>query len=390
MFYYEIIILVTLLFVIMQIVHLFENETLTHKEKNILEITAILILIGLFFEYIGYYLDGKLLNNCCFNTIINTFELSITPFIPFGFILLISNNKNYKIKQIILAILLLNVFFEYLSIFTMFSFFVNKQCDYLNDKLYFVHIILSIFEIVYFLYLFLKSVEKCQNKGVLSLISIILFIIVCFACKLLNPELHIKWLIIAMVYSSFINYYCNLHLKFDVLTGLLNRRSYENQLKKIDFPTVIIRLDVNLFKQINDTYGHHCGDICLKVISSLILENYHKLAWCYRTGGDEFDIIFKPYKLEEIAHDSPNYDVYKAIDDLNSKLDDLLKEQYEKYPMLSNGVSVGYGIFYGFSDSSNEGMSDKRFSAGTISEVVSIADKRMYKNKNKNKNNNNK
>ena len=91
----------------------------------------------------------------------------------------------------------------------------------------------------------------------------------------------------------------------------------------------------------------------------------------------------KKGKLEQISIINENFDTYKAIELYNKQFDELLAKKLDKYPMLSSGVSKGYGIFYGMKDSSMEGKIDKRFSSGNLEKVIEIADVRMYEEKNK-------
>ena len=82
---------------------------------------------------------------------------------------------------------------------------------------------------------------------------------------------------------------------YDLLTGLRNRRAM-NQIidERIDekaraFPLAI--LDIDLFKNINDTYGHETGDIILRDLASLMRRMECKDIICSRWGGEEFLIL---------------------------------------------------------------------------------------------------
>lgn len=92
----------------------------------------------------------------------------------------------------------------------------------------------------------------------------------------------------------------------DPLTGLRNRRSFERALreffrdfKKFGYPFSIIMMDLDNFKDINDTYGHLAGDKVLKEIGN-ILRNYLRAKDIpARTGGEEFTIILPGISKEE-------------------------------------------------------------------------------------------
>ncbi|HEY8805949.1 MAG TPA: diguanylate cyclase, partial [Clostridium sp.] len=81
----------------------------------------------------------------------------------------------------------------------------------------------------------------------------------------------------------------------DQLTGLYNRRFYEEELKKLDtkrnLPMTIVMGDVNGLKLINDSFGHVMGDELLKKVAELIRSGCRTEDIIARLGGDEFVII---------------------------------------------------------------------------------------------------
>jgi len=84
----------------------------------------------------------------------------------------------------------------------------------------------------------------------------------------------------------------------DGLTGLYNRRYFEEYLKKeftraerIHLPFSIIGLDLDFLKKINDTYGHSYGDIAIKTIADILKSNARSIDTAARMGGEEFNII---------------------------------------------------------------------------------------------------
>ncbi|MBN1411411.1 MAG: diguanylate cyclase [Spirochaetales bacterium] len=84
----------------------------------------------------------------------------------------------------------------------------------------------------------------------------------------------------------------------DTLTGLYNRHKIEHELEiehkratRHNRPFSIIIMDIDHFKEINDTFGHQAGDAVLRKISSLLDENLRKTDLCGRWGGEEFLIL---------------------------------------------------------------------------------------------------
>ncbi len=90
----------------------------------------------------------------------------------------------------------------------------------------------------------------------------------------------------------------------DLLTGLYNRRKFEETLlkeieeaKRYNKIFSIILLDIDFFKDINDTYGHQVGDYILQTIAKLIKRLLRKTDTVARWGGEEFVIILPNGKI---------------------------------------------------------------------------------------------
>jgi two-component system cell cycle response regulator len=92
------------------------------------------------------------------------------------------------------------------------------------------------------------------------------------------------------------------HLQYqtqvDSLTGLYNRRGFETKIdeeferaKRYQNPLSLLILDIDDFKKINDTYGHHGGDTALVKISETLRENTRQSDFQSRYGGEEFVLI---------------------------------------------------------------------------------------------------
>jgi len=80
----------------------------------------------------------------------------------------------------------------------------------------------------------------------------------------------------------------------DVLTRIPNRQSYEFAMKKYmkaKEPFALLFLDLNEFKSINDTYGHHMGDLFLKELASRLKKSITDSDFVARLGGDEFVVV---------------------------------------------------------------------------------------------------
>jgi diguanylate cyclase (GGDEF)-like protein len=85
----------------------------------------------------------------------------------------------------------------------------------------------------------------------------------------------------------------------DALTGLPNRRRFTADLEheialvnRLGIALTLVFVDIDNFKRINDTLGHHEGDAVLRSVARLIQHRARRAAdMCYRIGGDEFVVL---------------------------------------------------------------------------------------------------
>lgn len=95
----------------------------------------------------------------------------------------------------------------------------------------------------------------------------------------------------------------------DQLTGLYNRRSGEQRLleemsraQRHGRPLTVLMLDVDHLKDVNDKYGHGCGDTLLKAFSSRLKRAIRGSDLAVRLGGDEFMVLLPECKPDEVNH----------------------------------------------------------------------------------------
>ena len=121
----------------------------------------------------------------------------------------------------------------------------------------------------------------------------------------------------------------------DPLTGLNNRRGFEEGLSKIlsddigDKKIFIVSIDMDELKQINDTYGHADGDLAITSLASVLQASVKEGEICARFGGDEFMAVLVS------ASSRRKSDFLKSFRSRLSKASDKLAKPYEL------GASVG-------------------------------------------------
>lgn len=119
----------------------------------------------------------------------------------------------------------------------------------------------------------------------------------------------------------------------DEMTGIYNRKAFSAELKSIEDHAQSIRyilavMDIDNFKSINDTWGHHMGDRCLIELAGILKECNTKVT-SFRYGGDEFCLLFSDVDMVYAE------EVCKEIQDKVNHLN------FEGYPTLKLTVSFG-------------------------------------------------
>jgi diguanylate cyclase (GGDEF)-like protein len=98
---------------------------------------------------------------------------------------------------------------------------------------------------------------------------------------------------------------CEEHAFTDHLTGLANRRRFERQLQRevartlrYGRPFCLLMVDIDHFKQVNDTYGHEAGDEAIKTVARILQEGTRGIDLAARIGGEEFAVVLTETSLE--------------------------------------------------------------------------------------------
>lgn len=131
----------------------------------------------------------------------------------------------------------------------------------------------------------------------------------------------------------------------DPLTELFNRRSFDqilNLYEKDQGSFALILADVDIFKSVNDTYGHAVGDLILKKVAALLKSTFRSIDYVCRIGGDEFAII-----MVDMTRD-----LYYTITDKIHEINRQLAVREEGLPV----VSLSAGVAFSDPDGAREGL----------------------------------
>lgn len=157
-----------------------------------------------------------------------------------------------------------------------------------------------------------------------------------------------------------------LHLQAneDALSGLPNRRAIYNTLQQLidsNTPFSLLFIDLDGFKNVNDTLGHDYGDILLKQASDRIVGCVRKSDSVARLGGDEFTVILRDLTLPQ------------RVDEITAVI---LKQLSDPFKIEGESVYI----------SGSMGVTLYPDDGSTVDSLVKNADQAMYESKNQGKN----
>ena len=178
----------------------------------------------------------------------------------------------------------------------------------------------------------------------------------------------ILFLLISLSYLA-INNLFKMHyssLNTDFITGLINKRGFKeavhnaiSEAKKYGIKFTLVILDIDNFKEINDSCGHPYGDEVLKIIAHIIKQNTRHSDLSFRYGGDEFALILPGTSKE---------DALQVCMNIQSSLnDDRHFTEGACHPTISMGICEWSGNM-------------------TSDDIIKAADEAMYLSKQEGKN----
>ena len=174
------------------------------------------------------------------------------------------------------------------------------------------------------------------------------------------------YLVYAYKKSKKLNHKLQLQNIEDYMTGMYNRRYFFKvaeafflKAKRKNSKLAIIMMDIDDFKNINDTYGHDIGDIAIMEVKNIFDENLRHYDLYARFGGEEFCLL-----LDDISKE----DVIKLFEKMRKKFENNII----KKGSVELKYTVSFGIYYGLLDS--------------LESMIKEADEAVYKSKTAGKN----
>jgi len=255
--------------------------------------------------------------------------------------------------------LIANTILFVINLFWPIVFSVSPENVYARESYMWLTVLINSVGMGYLCYLAYKNRSTIQKKVVLAILLFISLPAVTAGLQVLIYGVFILWPMMAVTLVVTYIYLETTSTSSDYLTGLFSRLrldEYIDVLLNTDQSFGVIMLDLNDFKQINDTYGHHKGDEALIMFSNALNKVFHNEKMVGRYAGDEFVIVTEVLSPEE-------------LNQYNIQLDKTLD--------FNNQLSLSeYKISYSMGYQSSLEMENLSYST-----MLNGADQKMYKSK---------
>ena len=329
------------------------NVALDRDRRRTTRMLFWVIIVTSVCEWMGVMLDGTDPQFIPFHLFVKTLELSLTPCI--GLFCGRSLNKEGSLERVAVAFVVVNAVLEVLSVYTGLVFYVDEHNFYHHGPFYWIYTAFCIGTIGFFFLRGLEAFKRYQHSGGVLIWMVTLFLVTGIVVQSINSQIKVTWLTVGIAAVLLYTFYGDVIQQVDGLTELINRWGYENYISHFRGKGAILFLDVDCFKEVNDTYGHAAGDACLTTIAECLRETFVPYGKCFRLGGDEFCVL-----LEERQNE---------VEPLLQELAAEMAEQRKVWPYLPH-ISAGYTVF----DTETKNIND----------AISEADAQMYMAKRKN------
>ncbi|MBK5254180.1 MAG: GGDEF domain-containing protein [Peptostreptococcaceae bacterium] len=269
-----------------------------------------------------------------FNILCNVLGFAIAPIIPIVLIA-IFDIKILQMNNLVLLPTILNIVATLLSPWFGLIFYVDLNNNYERGSVFIFFVAVYVINIILFLSVTWHIGQKYLYPIKWKIVGLSVFTLIGTCIQLFFPLVHLSWHSVTL--TLFLLYILLLEFEgsFDTITEIYNRKAFEKASKQLNDKKMfsLIVMDINNFKEINDTYGHDYGDTVLKEVAEVIRESFDENCSWYRIGGDEFCVIRRDANQEKLEQQ------------LRCMIKDLAKTR--KNDSCLPMVSYGYSAFKG-------------------------------------------
>ena len=267
----------------------------------------------------------------------------------------ISNSK--LLQNLINYICLIGLVGVFLNLFFPIIFYIDENTHYHRAQFFGLYFSFAVFFFLAGVYAYLQGSKKSGLVKLFPVSQFFIPLIVGIILEITFNGISIIWAGCAVSVTLMVVALQNENICIDKLTGLYNRY----YLDKFDYAVgkegtyCFMMVDLNGFKQINDSYGHSEGDKALISVADCLKDAVGQNGCVIRYAGDEFVILLNTKDIKYAE---------ECVNDITGLVQELNKKNSAVYEL---SLSIGYEIF----DMKNIKMD----------EIMEVIDKKMYNEK---------
>ena len=290
----------------------FITRTEAQSEEKIFNTLMWLAMIACLVEPLTFTLDGKPGVLCHWINLLGaTYLYFANGFGSYLFCLYVDEalyqdkeriRTHYTKLRVLLGTLLTSLF---LNIFFGFYFYIDENNCYHRQPLIYVFYVYLVICVILSIYIVANYRFNYRKKAFFPIFMFLGPILVGSILQMAFYGLSLAWLGTAIGIVALYMSLQNQRTYVDLLTGLFNRMYLEHFMYSVENDNATyygIMLDMNYFKDINDTYGHTAGDRALVAASQILKNNADKNCTLFRFAGDEFIIMIKTDSEHDVVH----------------------------------------------------------------------------------------
>jgi diguanylate cyclase (GGDEF)-like protein len=311
--------------------------------------------------------SGQTVNNALY-FILTAFLIAqnVTYYLTFVFIDYFARQNVSRARRILRVLVVL--FFVYLAVVILnlklhFFFYISADNLYTPASLYFLRLIISYFSLLVIIVDILISAKHFKQSQIYLVSFFGILTALGATADIIFRHGSLTWPCFAAAVLYIYFFIVQSDSKIDSLTGIGNRLSFNEFIDKLSGSGSkeaysIVMIDMDHFKQINDTFGHLEGDNALRDMAAILKSSIRQTDFAARYGGDEFVLAARA-----------EYDIKKLIERIEQSItsqNELGKRPYKLQ------MSYGYDVY---TSSGNRSVKD----------FLSHIDSLMYQNKMENR-----
>ncbi|MGM9858707.1 MAG: GGDEF domain-containing protein [Bacilli bacterium] len=278
-----------------------DNRVFDRRRKTFFILASVSVMLMIVLEVLDYvlysfvfderYNTASFIHNIAITRYVIAFlEFSLCPLVPMFLINVVNSyKKNAAWISLIFSIgaCVGNIFYPYI-------YEVTDKAEFIHGDFFLIPTGICL---ILMFALIIQSFKSYQSLKSMEKTAILLMILGIGGAAVLQYYVFVgSFLIWNTVAIFLVIYYLIVHIQMyllDPLTGLFNRATWENDMREMDGrqDAILVMLDLNNLKKINDIYGHAEGDKAINRISHIVRLSLGKVGKCYRIGGDEFAVI---------------------------------------------------------------------------------------------------